>query len=167
MPAEDQQLQAQGQQAVANPPRAVGPNRSNVIDGQFSTVEPQVSTVNVTAGKAQAEAAPEKASGPKIGAGHLGAMWRVGLKELAAALPAFNNGQQIQDDPALAGNITQQQANQAKGVKAESLYGKSADQGATQEPKQTGSVYGDFERKPNLPPPSSGHEQTQSHGRGR
>ncbi len=44
---------------------------------------------------------------PKIGAGHLQAWLRAGLKELAQILPAFpSHGAQPVEEPGLAGNVT-------------------------------------------------------------
>jgi hypothetical protein len=45
----------------------------------------------------------------KIGAGHLAAMGRAGLKELAQALQAFPDGIRTVEEPGLVGNLTPQE----------------------------------------------------------
>ena len=46
---------------------------------------------------------------PKIGAGHMAAMGRAGLKELAQALQAFPDSVRTVEEPGLYGNLTPQE----------------------------------------------------------
>jgi len=46
---------------------------------------------------------------PKIGAGHLAAMGRAGLKELSQALQAFPDSIRTVEEPGLVGNLTPQE----------------------------------------------------------
>ena len=64
----------------------------------------------------------------KIGAGHVAAMGRAGLKELSQTLQAFP-GQGIQpvEEPGLAGNPTPQEVVQSKGRVQDLLDGKHID----------------------------------------
>src|SRR5262245_44646138 len=82
----------------------------------------------------------------KIGQGHLGAMARLGLKEIAQVLPAFpGQGVHLSDDPALLGNQTQRGAYEAThGGKQTSLV-----QQATPVPKKPGAVVKEPEIKAN------------------
>lgn len=49
---------------------------------------------------------PEAPHGPPLGAGHLAAMGRLGLDELAQLLPAFPDGIRPVDEPGLFGSVT-------------------------------------------------------------
>ncbi len=74
--------------------------RAVVIDAEYSEVKPD-------AGQAAQAAAKPKA--PKFGEGHLAAMARLGLKELAQALPAFPDSTiKPVEEPGAAGNVTPQ-----------------------------------------------------------
>ncbi|MGO9469780.1 MAG: hypothetical protein ACLQVF_37230 [Isosphaeraceae bacterium] len=71
-----------------------------VIDAEFSEVKP-----DVKAPAAATSAAPPQ--GRKIGQGHLAAMVRLGLKELAQALPAFPDSNiKPVEEPGAIGNVT-------------------------------------------------------------
>lgn len=163
-------LKVQGERAIAHPPSAVGQHQARgpgYIDGEYSVVQPEAqrpgATIDVSAGKA-----PKKEAGRKIGEGHAPAMVRLGFKELAAALPAFPGGQQIQDDPGLYGNATQQEASEQKGLERGdrdkgSVHGKAEEQGNNLKEAGVAPVEGERVAMPQTP----GMEQTQSRGRSR
>lgn len=51
---------------------------------------------------------------PKIGAAHVGAMWRSGLKELSQILPAFPDSVQPIEEYGLVGNALPQEVFEEK-----------------------------------------------------
>lgn len=53
--------------------------------------------------------AEEREPQQKIGAGHLKAMARAGLKEISQVLPAFPDGVRPVEEPGLTGNLTPQE----------------------------------------------------------
>jgi hypothetical protein len=59
---------------------------------------------------------PEELEGRKIGEGHLAGMARMGLKELAQALPAFTDSVRPVEEPGVFGNPTQQMVTQEMGA---------------------------------------------------
>ena len=50
----------------------------------------------------------------RVGDGHAGGMARAGLKELAAALPAFPDHQRVVEEPGVFGNPTQGEVARAR-----------------------------------------------------
>jgi len=69
----------------------------------------------------------------KIGAGHLAAMGRAGLKELSQALVAFpDNNIRPVEEPGLVGNLTPQEIVHGK-TQYESLLAGYASRGAVQQ----------------------------------
>jgi hypothetical protein len=75
----------------------------------------------------------------KIGAGHLQAYLRAGLKELAQALPAFpSHGIHPVEEPGLFGNLTPQEIVASKGQEQsyEEMLQGYADRGAQAQERQ-------------------------------
>jgi hypothetical protein len=75
----------------------------------------------------------------KIGAGHLKAMARAGLKELSQVLPAFPEGVRPVEEPGLVGNLTPQEVLSDK-QRFESVLDGYASRGAGHSPDKDRGV---------------------------
>ena len=121
--AQRNELQPQVGRAVsAQVPEQQQPVKPVVIDAEFSEVKNETK---------EAKAAPDQGQGQKIGAGHFKAMARLGLKELAQALPAFPDSTiKPVEEPGAYGNITPQIATDQMGY--DSALADSAHRGQFQ-----------------------------------